>query len=114
MSKKENLKPAITKVLEEHFRKKGIQLEKIVIFGSFASGAHRNDSDIDVIIVSKQFRDKSIFERVKLATGAGRELVETFEKPFDLIYYSDVEWESKNFLIINEAKKHGEVIYQNN
>lgn len=33
------------------------------------------------------------------------------QKPFDLIYYSDEEWEKENFLIINEAKRNGEVIF---
>jgi hypothetical protein len=31
--------------------------------------------------------------------------------PFDLIYYSDEEWGKDGFLIINEAREKGEVIY---
>jgi len=38
-------------------------------------------------------------------------LVRKLKIPFDLIYYSDEEWENENFLIINEAKEKGEVIY---
>ena len=104
---KKELKDTLYKLLKE----KGISVYKIIIFGSFAKGKYKEDSDIDIIIVSRDFRGKSIFERVKLVTGLGRELVKKFKKPFDLIYYSDEEWEKKNFMIINEAKKYGEVIY---
>ncbi len=81
------------------------------MFGSFVRGKFGRESDIDIIIVSPDFDGKSIFERVRLTTGIGRELVKRFKKPFDLIYYSDEEWEKKNFLLINEAKEYGEVIY---
>ncbi|MCD6386679.1 nucleotidyltransferase domain-containing protein, partial [Candidatus Sumerlaeota bacterium] len=77
---------------------KGINIYKIVIFGSLITGKLKKDSDIDIIIVSKDFRGKSIFERVQLATGIGRELVRRLKMPFDLIYYSHKEWEKSNFL----------------
>ncbi len=112
MSKKEdNIKLQIRALLENHFNRKNIGLDKIVIFGSFVAGGYESGSDIDIIIVSKAFKDKSIFERVKISAGACRKLVEKFQKPFDLMYYSDEEWENKDFLLINEAKEHGEVIY---
>jgi len=102
-----NLKDILSKVLQE----KGINVNKIVIFGSLVRGEFSEDSDIDVIIVSSDFRDKSIFERVKLTTGIGRELVKRVKKPFDLIYYSDEEWEKGSSLTINAAKDEGVVIY---
>ncbi|MCP2604773.1 nucleotidyltransferase domain-containing protein [Candidatus Aminicenantes bacterium AH-873-B07] len=111
MSEKDVIKKELKDVLFKLLKEKGISVYKIVIFGSFIKGRYKEDSDIDIIIVSRDFRDKNIFERVKLTTGLGRELVRKFKKPFDLIYYSDKEWEEKNFLIINEAKEYGEVIY---
>ncbi len=103
----EDIKKSLEKLLQE----RGIVMDKIVVFGSFIRGGFGQESDIDIIIVSPDFRNKGIFERVKLTTGIGRELVKRFKRPFDLIYYSDVEWEKKNFLLINEAKEYGEVIY---
>ena len=111
MSEKDVLKAEIKQTIKNLMDKKGLFLNKIVIFGSFIEGKQTEDSDIDIIIISRDFRNKSLFERVKLSTGIGRELVKKFMKPFDLIYYSDEEWENKNFLIINEAKAKGEVIY---
>jgi len=109
VAKKEFIK--IQEILRELFRQKGISIYKIVIFGSYAKRIQRPGSDIDIIIISKDFRNKDIFERVKLAKGVHRELVNRIKKPFDIMYYSDKEWDKGHSLIINAAKEEGEVIY---
>jgi predicted nucleotidyltransferase len=109
MAKKEIIK--VRDILRELLQQRGISISKIVVFGSYAKGIEKEDSDIDIIVVSKVFRGKSIFERVELTAGIGRELVKKFIKPFDIIYYSDEEWKKGNSLIINSAKKEGEIIY---
>jgi len=102
---------AIKKILLSLFQKKGIKITKIAIFGSYAKGKQKENSDIDIIIVSSDFRNKDIFEKVKLTTGIGRELVKRTKKPFDIMYYSDLEWNKGHSLIINAAKKEGKIIY---
>ena len=101
----------IKKILIESLEARGIDTEKIVIFGSYAKGEEKKDSDIDIIIVSRDFRNKNIFERVEITRGIHRKLIEEVMKPFDIIYYSDEEWEIGHSLIINEAKEEGEVVY---
>jgi predicted nucleotidyltransferase len=101
----------IGEILRELLLRRKISVQKIIIFGSYAKGLQRENSDIDIIVVSKSFRNKSIFQRVELTTGIGRELVKMTKKPFDIMYYSDDEWKEGHSLIINEAKKEGEVIY---
>ena len=108
---KDVMKSQIKSILEKLLIERGVNIDKIVIFGSFVTGKLTRDSDIDVVIVSRDFRGKGIFERVKMTSGIGRELVKKFKMPFDLLYYSDEEWEKESFLIINEAKEKGEVIY---
>ena len=109
MAKKEFIE--IQKILRELFQLRGISIYKIVIFGSYAKRMQRQDSDIDIIIISKDFRNKDIFERVELTRGIHRELVNRIKKPFDIMYYSDKEWDKGHSLIINAAKEEGEVIY---
>jgi predicted nucleotidyltransferase len=109
MAKREIIK--IKKILINFFREKGLSIERIVVFGSYAKGKENKDSDIDLIIVSRDFRNKDIFERVKLTRGIHRNLIEEIMKPFDIMYYSDDEWKRGNSLIINVAKEEGEVIY---
>jgi len=111
MLKKEVIKAKIRDLLKSLFQERNIEVNKIVLFGSIVKGDIKKESDIDIIIVSKDFRRKNIFERVKLATGVGRELVKQIKMPFDLMYYSDKEWENENSLIIDEAKTKGEIIY---
>ena len=102
---------AIKKILLNLFQRRGIKITKIAIFGSYAKGRQKVDSDIDIIIVSPDFRNKDIFEKVKLTTGIGRELVKRTKKPYDIMYYSDLEWSRGHSLIINAAKKEGKIIY---
>jgi predicted nucleotidyltransferase len=108
MAKKEdNLKTAINKTLKDLLQERGINPFKIVVFGSYARGTEREDSDIDIVVVSKDFRNKSIFERVSLTTGIGRQMVHQFKKPIDLLFYSDKEWEEGNSLVLNTARLEG-------
>lgn len=37
----------------------GVSVEKLVLFGSYATGNYHDDSDIDVAVVSRYFMDKS-------------------------------------------------------
>lgn len=105
--KTEIIKNLIIKLLEE----KGININKIVIFGSYLTSSFDEDSDIDIIIVSSDFRDKDIFERVELLSGLHRKFVKTIKRPLDILYYSDEEWEEGHSLIINSAKMSGGLIY---
>jgi predicted nucleotidyltransferase len=97
----------VNKKLKQLLEDRGIKADKIVVFGSYGRGDKKEDSDIDLIIVSRNFRNKSIFERVELTSGIGRKLVKTFKKPFDLMFYSDLEWEDGNSIVIHAAKKEG-------
>lgn len=102
----------IKKVLVELLRDAGISVDKIVLFGSYAKGKIKKDSDIDIIVVSKDFRNKNIFDIAHLTKDIHWKLVEKLMKPFDIIYYSDIEWNKGHSIIINAAKKNGEVIYK--
>jgi predicted nucleotidyltransferase len=108
MAKKEDrIVSGIYNVIMPLLEQKGLQVAKIVLFGSYAKQCEDIDSDIDLIIVSQNFRNKSIFERVKLTTGIGRKLVKTFKKPFDLMFYSDLEWDHSRSVVIDAARNEG-------
>jgi len=100
----------VRKALRQLLQQRKINVDKIVIFGSYAAGKEKKDSDIDIIIVSKNFRNKGIFEKVKITQGIHRALVRQAKKPVDIMYYSDVEWKKGNSLIVNAAKIDGKLI----
>jgi len=82
----------------------------LVLFGSYALKKNTRNSDIDLIIVSRDFREKSYNQRVKIMKGLNRSLVNTLNKPVDIIYYSDEEWRKGNSLIISESKATGKIL----
>jgi predicted nucleotidyltransferase len=44
----------------------GIDVERVILYGSFAKGKQRDDSDIDLVIVSKDFQDMNLRERLEV------------------------------------------------
>ena len=101
----------IKNLIIELLEKKKVSINKIVLFGSYLKSSFNKDSDIDIIIVSNDFRGKDIFERVELLSGIHREFVKTIKRPLDIMYYSDEEWDESRSLIINSAKVNGELIF---
>lgn len=85
--------------------------EKIILFGSFARGKERNDSDIDLLIikdseVKRPFRVKEIFEAVR---GMSRNY------PLDPIVYTPKEISKRLALgdyFIKEVLEKGKVMYE--
>lgn len=70
-------------------KKMGISVERVVLFGSYAKGYAREDSDIDFLIVSADFYGKNLRERLEiLGLAAGR----VFE-PIEAMGYTEEEIE---------------------
>ncbi len=71
--------------------KLGVKPRRIHLFGSYAGGTPREDSDIDVIVVSDDFKDMNLRERLELlGIAAGR----VFE-PIEALGYTQEELESR-------------------
>jgi predicted nucleotidyltransferase len=63
----------IIKRFEEELIKLNIKPQKIILFGSYANGIPREDSDIDLVVVSKDFKHLNLRERLEiLGLAAGR------------------------------------------
>jgi len=101
----------LKRIIEKHFESSKLKLDKIVLFGSYAEGKQKADSDVDILLISRNFRDKNYDNRFIPILDLNKELVKNLNKPVDLLYYSDEEWENDQSLIIREAKQHGKVIY---
>lgn len=69
---RQEIKRIIKRYVEE-LKNLGITPEKIMIYGSYAKGHPREGSDIDIIVISKDFRGKNLRERLEiLGLAAGR------------------------------------------
>ena len=85
---------------------KGIVIDKIILFGSYATGTYKEGSDIDVVVISADFRGKGYWERIDILSDA---IYEVFE-PIEAIAMTPEEWERKESPVVDYAKD-GEVIY---
>ena len=83
---------------------KEIPIEKIILFGSYASGSVSKNSDIDLIIVSKYFRKKRFRYR-----ALGFYKYWNLDYPVDFLCYTPEEFNklSKRITIVREATKNG-------
>jgi predicted nucleotidyltransferase len=90
------------KVLES----KGIKPQKLILFGSFVSSNFHEGSDIDIVVISKDFENKSYWERIDILSAA---IYEIFE-PIEAVAMTPAEWQQGNSLIVNYAR-NGEVVY---
>jgi predicted nucleotidyltransferase len=106
---KKRVEKAIT-FLGRSLKQKGLHIDKIILFGSHARGVVTKESDIDIVIVSKDFRNKDIFERVNLTMEAEVATIKKFMIPFDIITMTPEEIKSKTSLI-SDYVKNGKVLY---
>ncbi|MDI6760651.1 MAG: nucleotidyltransferase domain-containing protein [Candidatus Brocadiaceae bacterium] len=85
-------------------RESGINISKIILFGSQVKGRAVEESDIDMVIVSKDFKDKDIFERARLTKEAEIMTIRKFMIPLDIITVTPEEFESETSLVADLAR----------
>jgi len=79
----------IIKKYKQELEKLGIKPEKIILYGSYAKGSPRQDSDIDLIVISEDFKNLNLRERLEiLGLAAGRIL-----EPIEALGYTQKEIE---------------------
>ena len=77
-----------------------IQVEQLILFGSYAIGTAHEDSDIDLIVVSSSFSDKNYWERIDILTDATYKVF----APIEASAFTPDEWKSGKSLIIDYAQ----------
>ena len=98
------------KFLEQCLKEKRLNLKKIILFGSQIMGKAPEESDIDIVIISEDFKGKDIFERAELTKEAETMTIKKFMIPLDIITLTPEEFQSETSLIAEYAKK-GEVLF---
>ncbi len=98
------------KFMERCLKGKRLNVKKIILFGSQITGKATKESDIDIVIISEDFRGKNIFERAELTKEAEIMTIKKFMIPLDIITLTPDEFESETSLIAEYAKQ-GEVLF---
>lgn len=102
MISQEKIKEVIDRIV------KNINPEKIILFGSYASGNPDEDSDLDILVIKemKMPRYKRSREVKKHLRG--------MKIPIDVIVYTKKEvkeWKDTKTAFINQAMKQGKLLY---
>ena len=83
----------------------GVNVEKMILFGSYATGTYHEGSDIDLVVISKDFAGKGFWDRIHILAKALRIVFE----PIEATAMTPEEFESGDSMIALFAKE-GEVI----
>jgi len=83
----------------------GVRPQKMILFGSYAVGRQRQDSDIDVVVISEDFENKNYWERIDILSAA---IYKVF-KPIEAVAMTPREWQAGDSVIADYAR-NGEVV----
>ena len=86
--------------------KQGIKVNRLVLFGSFATGKHHKYSDIDLVVISRDFKGMDFWARVQILGRAVSEVLQ----PIEATALTPEEWDREDSRIVEFAKE-GEVVY---
>ena len=73
---------AIKKIVAEYKKALldlGIHVERVILFGSFATGKSKKDSDIDLVVVSDDFKKLNLRERLEVLGVAAVRIMKPIE-----------------------------------
>ena len=86
------------------------RVEKAILFGSYAKGTQRDDSDIDLLILSPDFQGLPVLERIQKLGWIAWQAKTSYVQP---IGYTSEEYENADeFGIIGEVRDTGVVVYE--
>lgn len=90
----------------ERLEAQGIKPGKVILYGSYATGTMREGSDIDVVVISDDFRGKNYWERLDILTQA---IYHVFA-PIEAVAMTQEEWDKGDSFFVDYAK-NGEVLF---
>jgi len=100
----------IVEYFTEKLLESNLNVNKVVLFGSHYKGKPNKDSDIDLAVISDDFKKKSIWDRAPMTKDIEREVMRKFDIPVDLIKLTVDEYENETRMIASYVKE-GKVVY---
>lgn len=109
--KKINVKRIVWEYLKSF--PKNIKVKGVFLFGSYATGKIREDSDIDLIIISPNFKKINFIKRLEMLSKLRRSEI-TRSVPMDIFGYTPEEFKEidKESIVMRQAKIEGKMIYR--
>ncbi|MGA2507473.1 MAG: nucleotidyltransferase domain-containing protein [Chitinispirillaceae bacterium] len=79
---------------------RGVRASRIILFGSYARGMQRDGSDIDIAVISGDFKGMDYWTRIDVLSKA---IFEVFE-PIEAVAFTPEEWDNGNSIIREYAR----------
>jgi predicted nucleotidyltransferase len=79
---------------------KGINIDRIILFGSHADKTADEDSDIDLVVISENFKDMDYWQRIDVLSDA---IADVF-KPIEAIGMTQEEFDNRSFMAADYAR----------
>lgn len=76
------------------------RIDRLILFGSHANGTAREDSDIDVVVISPSFANKDYWERIDILSEAIYRIL----APIEASAFTPEEWHEDKSLLVDYAK----------
>jgi len=101
---------AAIKFFEERLIAENVNVSRIILFGSQADGKASAESDVDLVLISNDFKNKNIFKRLEMIKKAEIATIKKFMIPIDIIMMTPEEFEGGSSLV-SEYAKNGTVLF---
>ncbi len=87
-----------------------IRVQKVILFGSAGRGQMTYDSDLDVIVISPDFKKLDFIKRLQILSRNRKNAAR--KVPMDILGYTQEEFEKlgRESVVIEEAQKEGQEI----
>lgn len=108
MAQKKTLDKEVAKKIKDYLRllkKSGITVEKAILFGSLAKGTAKEHSDIDLCVVSSEFKEDLVAEMVRL-----KSLTWDVDPRIEVIPYTPKDLAVEEDPLAYEIRKYGREI----
>ena len=88
---------------------RGVKIDKLILYGSYAYGEPGPESDIDLAVISRSFNNKGLLKRQELLGEA----IFGLKEPVELIGYSYKEYKkNRKFTFLSAIVSKGRVVYE--
>ena len=109
MVKKQGQLNKIIRALIANLKRKGIRVNRLVLYGSYVNGKPRADSDIDVAVISSSFNNKNLLKRQELLGEA----IFGLDEPIEAIGYSYKDFVNRSHMsFLFDIVANGKTVYQ--
>ena len=98
----------VLRFLKQRVHESRLAQARVLVFGSYARGRATPDSDMDVAIISPDFKGKDIFERARMTREIEFDAMREFQLPFDFVTLTPEEFEGESMIgdFIRQGRSH--------